>query len=111
MQNKKDKCEQFLNGNIENLNITDFSLHSIGVILFKYNKETYFKQFIDDIFSHINLLTLPVDLYKDIGHIKEKLKLDFDDAYQYSVAKYYELKIITMDTDYKKINDVEVIFL
>ena len=111
MQNKKDECEQFLNENIENLNITDVSLHSIGVILFKYNKEKYFEKFINDIFPHIHLTTLPVDLYKDIDYAKEKQKLDFDDAYQYSTAKYYKLKIVTMDNDYKKINDIKVLFL
>lgn len=30
-QDKKEDCKKFLNNNIENLNITDFSLHSIGV--------------------------------------------------------------------------------
>ena len=27
-QDKKEDCKRFLNNNIENLNITDFSLHS-----------------------------------------------------------------------------------
>ena len=39
------------------------------------------------------------------------LNLDFDDAYQYSVAKYYELKVVTMDRDFEKVKDVEVVFL
>lgn len=40
-----------------------------------------------------------------------KLKLDFDDAYQYCTAKYYGLKLVTMDKDFKKVEDVEVLFL
>ena len=43
--------------------------------------------------------------------LKKSLDLDFDDAYQYSVAKYYGLKIVTMDKDFEKIKDVEIIFL
>ena len=42
---------------------------------------------------------------------KKSLNLDFDDASQYSVAKYYGLKIVTMDKDFEKIKDVEIIFL
>jgi predicted nucleic acid-binding protein len=34
-QDKKDICKDFLNSNVENLSISDFSLHSIGVILSK----------------------------------------------------------------------------
>jgi len=40
---------------------------------------------------------------------KNSLNLDFDDAYQYSVAKYYGLKIVTMNKDFEKIKDVEII--
>jgi predicted nucleic acid-binding protein len=36
-QDKKAICKKFLDKNIGNLHITDFSLHSIGVILFRYN--------------------------------------------------------------------------
>jgi len=43
------------------------------------------------------LLTLPMELYNDVVNVRKSLKLDFDDAYQYSVAKYYGLKVATMD--------------
>lgn len=33
-QDKKEKCKKFLSDNLEELNISDFSLHSIGIILF-----------------------------------------------------------------------------
>ena len=33
-QEKKETCKKFLDENIKNLYISDFSLHSIGVILF-----------------------------------------------------------------------------
>ena len=41
-RDKKEDCKKFLDNNIGNLNITDFSLHSIGVILFRYGKEEFF---------------------------------------------------------------------
>ncbi len=38
------------------------------------------------------------------------MNLDFDVAYQYSIAKYYGLKIVTMDKDFERIKDIEVMF-
>lgn len=46
-QDKKEECKRFLINNIGNLSITDFSLHSIGVILFRYNKEDIFQKFVE----------------------------------------------------------------
>ena len=34
-QEKRELCKNFLNANIGSLYISDFSLHSIGVILFR----------------------------------------------------------------------------
>ena len=50
--------------------------------------------------------------YKDLVEIRNKLELDFDDAYQYKVANDYNLEIVTMDNDFKKVKrDIKVIFL
>ena len=110
-QTKEENCRDFLNNYIGKLNITDFSLHSIGIILFKYNKEDVFQKFIEDIVPNVKLLSLPLEKYIEVINVKKSLNLDFDDAYQYSVAKYYGLKIVTMDKDFEKIKDVEIIFL
>ncbi|MHA1873315.1 MAG: type II toxin-antitoxin system VapC family toxin [Candidatus Heimdallarchaeaceae archaeon] len=111
-QNKKDICKSFLDSNIKNgLNITDFSLHSIGVILFKYHKQEIYSKFLGDILVNINLISLPLDRYNEIITAKNYLNLDFDDLYQYTVAKYYQLKIVTMDKGFEKIKELEIEFL
>jgi len=110
-QDKKEDCKSFLDNNIGNLNITDFSLHSIGVILFRYGKEEIFRKFVEDIISNTKLLSLPVELYGEVVNVRTSLNLDFDDAYQYSMAKYYGLKVVTMDKDFEGIRDVEILFL
>jgi predicted nucleic acid-binding protein len=110
-QDKKEACKTFLISNIGDLSITDFSLHSIGVILFRYNKEDIFRKFVEDVMPDARLLTLPMELYNDVVNVRKSLNLDFDDAYQYSVAKYYGLKVATMDKDFEKIEDVEILFL
>jgi len=108
-QDKKEDCMRFLENNIGNLNITDFSLHSIGVVLFKYGKEEIFENFVNDVIPNVKLLSLPMDLYGEVVNARKSLNLDFDDAYQYSLAKYYGLKIVTMDKDFDKIKDVEIL--
>jgi predicted nucleic acid-binding protein len=109
-QDKKEACMRFLESNIGNLNITDFSLHSIGVVLFKYGKEDVFQKFVEDVMPNVKLLSLPIELYGGVVSARKSLNLDFDDAYQYSMAKYYRLKVATMDKDFDRIKDVEVLF-
>jgi predicted nucleic acid-binding protein len=110
-QNKRKDCKKFLNNNIENLNMTDLSLHSIGIILFRYGKEEIFQKFVEDVISNTKLLSLPVELYGEVVNVRKSLNLDFDDAYQYSIAKYHGLKVVTMDRDFERIKDVNVLFI
>jgi predicted nucleic acid-binding protein len=111
IQGKEEECKEFLDKNIGNLHITDFSLHSIGVITFKYNKEDLFGKFVEDMLPTIVLLSLPIEFYGGVADAKKDLTLDFDDAYQYYVARYYGLKIVTMDKDFEKIKDIDILFL
>ena len=110
-QAKRKKCRKFLDDNIGNINISDFSLHSIGLILFRYNKEDSFKKFVGDFMPNARILSLPPELYGDIVDIRKNLYLDFDDAYQYRIAKYYELKVVTMDKDFEKVKDGNILFV
>ena len=110
-QDKSKDCKSFLEKNIGDLNISDFSLHSIGDILFRKNNEKIFLKFISDILPNINLLSLPQGDYKEIINVKKKIKLDFDDSYQFSICKRFDLKLITMDQDFKRIKDIDIQFL
>lgn len=104
-QEKRDTCKKFLEANAGSLYISDFSLHSIGVILFRNNREDIFQKFVNDVIPNIEITTLPKMCYEDIVETKKKLRLDFDDAYQYRVAKERNLKIVTMDKDFERIGD------
>ena len=110
-QDKEQDCQKFLNDNSGNIGITDFSLHSIGVILFRYEKEDIFQKLVEDVISTTKLLSLPMELYTEVINAKKSLNLDFDDAYQYSIAKHYRLKVVTMDRDFETIKDVDILFL
>lgn len=110
-QEKNEQCKSFLSENIGAINISDFTLHSIGVILFRQNATEVFSQFISDALPKLNLLSLPKDRYGSIAKAKKKYNLDFDDAYQYIICKHYDLNFITMDRDFRNIKDIEVLFL
>jgi len=110
-QDKKEDCKRFLEDHFGNISTTDFSLHSIGVILFRHDKEDIFQRFVSDIIPNVKLLSLPMEQYSECIKIKKSLKLEFDDAYQYATAKYYGMKLTTMDRDFEGIKDVEILFL
>lgn len=110
-QDKKESCKKFLDNNIGDLNITDFSLHSIGVILFEYGKEDIFQKFVEDVMPKTKLLSLPMELYSEVVNVRKSLTLDFDDAYQYIIAKNHGLKVVTMDKDFERVKDVDILFL
>jgi predicted nucleic acid-binding protein len=83
--------------------ISEFSLYSIGVILFKLKKETVFDDFLEYLFkSEISIARLSLKDMKQLVLIKQKFNLDFDDAYQYVVAEKFGLTIVSFDSDFDK---------
>jgi predicted nucleic acid-binding protein len=87
---------------IDSLFVSDFSIHSIGVILSRLKKYDVLEKFLNDLFvnGQIDLLSLySVDLLNVIENIK-KYKFDFDDSYQYTVAQKFDLTIVTFDKDF-----------
>jgi predicted nucleic acid-binding protein len=84
--------------------LSDFSLHSIGILFFQAKRHHIFYQFIKDmIFSEIlHVVSLS---YEDMGNVIEvstRFNLDFDDSYQYVVAEKYSLIIISFDSDFDR---------
>ncbi len=102
-QDKKDNAKKFISDNIKELFISDFSFHSIGVILINQKKFDIFRKFLNDITPHITVLSLPNSKYSKLIEIAEKYKMDFDDSYQALLAKENSLSIVTMDNDSKKL--------
>lgn len=105
-QEKKELCKDLLQENIDNLSISDFSLHSIGVILLRNKKGKTFSKFLKDILPKISILTLAKEKYIEISKFSKKYNLDFDDSYQACLSVDKNLEIITMDKDFKKIANI-----
>ena len=115
-QDKKDDVQTFLQTiDLSEIYITDLSLHSIGIILYRLKHSELFSSFIEDIIvDGIGILSLPEEELKTLNLMADKYSLDFDDAYQYSVATKYELQIISFDTDFdrterKRMEPIEVL--
>ncbi len=62
-QERSSECKEFLNKNSEKIFISDFSLHSIGVILFRNKKREIFLDFVQDVLSKVEILGLPSQEY------------------------------------------------
>jgi predicted nucleic acid-binding protein len=84
--------------------ISDFTLHSIGVILCRHSKLEIFKDFIVDLFENGSItqfLLTPTEL-SEIPDTIQHYKLDFDDSYQFLISKNYNLQIVSFDNDFER---------
>lgn len=101
-QKRSDEVEEFLQSvDLDTIFITDFSLHSIGIVLFNRGKYASFTSFLEDIIvGGIHILSLSLEDLKTLNLLVQKFNLDFDDAYQYAVAEKYNLQIVSFDRDF-----------
>lgn len=86
----------------EHLFISDFSFHSVGVILSKLGKLDALARFVQDAFvdGSVTLLHLQAeDTERVVSRIRD-FGLDFDDAYQYVTAEKHGLILISFDGDF-----------
>jgi uncharacterized protein len=88
---------------LDSLYVSDFSIHSIGVVLTRLNKNKIFESFIEDLFINGQLEQLQLDPIDLLEVLKNMIQygFDFDDSYQFTVADKYSLKIVTFDKDFK----------
>lgn len=82
--------------------ITDFALHTIGLVLAGKSPESFIA-FIEDVIR-LRIFTVhltPTDLPTVVQRMSE-LKLDFDDAFQYLCAERDDLRIVSFDADFDR---------
>lgn len=106
------KCKFFLDNDPGANWISDFSLHSIGVLLFRKQRPELFQEFIADVLPELTILTLSSAGYREVIAAREKFGLDFDDAYQFCIAQESGLAIATQDKDFERVkNELSIIFI
>jgi uncharacterized protein len=92
------------NGKGHELYISDFAVHSIGLLLFRHNEHLVFRQFLQDVIDRtgVGMVSLSAQEMDDLINAARKFRLDFDDAYQYSVATRHGLKMVSFDADFDR---------
>jgi len=103
-QDKADDVRVFLQSiDFNTIFMTDLSLHSIGIILFRLDNFELFISFLEDVVvDGIGVLSVEPENLKILDQIIQKFSLDFDDAYQYAIADKYALQLISFDKDFDR---------
>jgi predicted nucleic acid-binding protein len=84
--------------------ISDYSLHSIGLLLFRRKQHDIFKKFLIDMISNagMKVIGLTAENMQAVVNAAHEFNLDFDDAYQYTVSQKNDLTIISFDSDFER---------
>lgn len=86
------------------LSLTEFSLYSIGIILTRLNKDAIFEEFLSDTVEDSGVGRIQLDTIdlKQLLTIRQRFRLDFDDAYQYVAAEKHNLTLVSFDSDFDR---------
>jgi len=84
--------------------LSDFSFHSIGLILTRLNKSGVLLNFVQDAFLEgaVSLVHLAPEDTQAIVSTTQEFGLDFDDAYQYVTAEKHNLVLVSYDADFDR---------
>ncbi len=102
-QERADEVRRFLDAlPSDQLAVSHFSLHSIGVILGRYGRTAALVQFMHDLFigGLVQLVTVPPTAFEQITGAMGAQRLDFDDAYQYVAVHQIGAALVSFDTDF-----------
>jgi predicted nucleic acid-binding protein len=88
----------------DRLYLTDFTLHSIGIILLKLEESETFSRFMRDVLidGSVRLVGLQPDDMTSIIEAAGKYRLDFDDAYQYAASAKFNFQLVSFDSDFDR---------
>ena len=104
-QERSAEVGQFLaQTSTDQLLMTDFTLHSIGVILERLGQRAVLTRFVDDVFVQGGMVLVsvrPAAMHRLVA-VMERFNLDFDDAYQYVAAEQADAVIVSFDGDFDR---------
>lgn len=91
----------------EEICMTDFTMHSIGVICSRLKQRVVFTKFVQDVLidGGVVMVTLPPVAMHRVESVMSSYDLDFDDAYQYVAAERERATIVSFDKDFDKTTD------
>ena len=102
-QGKADEARALLSRTDDHwLCMSDFGLHSIGLLLVRRKQPDIFRQFVQDMIvdGGVAVSSLAAEDMESVLEASEKFNLDFDDAYHYAVAGKHDLILVSFDADF-----------
>ena len=109
-QKRKEDCKNFMIANRGKLQLSDFTLFSIGIQLFRKGMASDFKWLLEKFTQEFHFVS-SIERLGKISEVRTKYQLDFDDSYQFLTAKENNLTFVTMDLDFKKASGIKILFL
>lgn len=107
-QKKSEEAGEFL-GRVPagDLYVTDFTFHSICVILTRLARRKVLLDFVRDVFvdAPVSLVSIKPRDTKDLVEAIDKHGFDFDDAYQYVAARQNGLTLVSFDSDFDRVEN------
>ena len=89
---------------LDEIAITDFALHLVGIVLARNKRDDLFVRFISDLLVDTGVRYVSLD-FTDLMAVtktRERFPLDFDDAYQYVAAEEHDLTLVSFDADFDR---------
>ena len=102
-QEKAEEAKALLTNTKDNdFFFSDYSVHSIGLLLFRRKQHDIFQEFLLDLTTKAGMreLSIRVDELRSVIKVAQKFNLDFDDAYQYAIAEKRGLTLVSFDKDF-----------
>jgi len=96
--------ELLTNSDKHELLISDFALHSVCLLVLRHKSVALLESFLEDSILAGNLaqIFIPAAELNDVLDNVQLLKLDFDDAYQYTMAEKNGLTLVSFDKDFDR---------
>lgn len=104
-QEKFEVCKRFLQENEQYVVISDFTIYTIGIKLLFHGLTEEYEAFVGDAENRWTTERLPFNDYSTLLEFNKHKKLDFDDAYQASIAFLNRYDICTLDADFNSVKD------
>ena len=103
-QERAKEAQALLSTEVHEFFVSDYFLHSIGLLLFRRRQSETFQKFLADMIlnASVRMLSLSALEMESVIEAAQRFNLDFDDAYQYAVAEQYGLTIVSFDSDFDR---------
>ena len=102
-QADSDAAEEFLaRSDQHDFFVSDFSLHSICLIVLRHKSRMLLEAFLADtiLSGSVAQISIPALELNDVLSNMHLLNLDFDDSYQYTLAETNGLTLVSFDKDF-----------